>query len=276
MIGEELVLFRKWMSNQDKAIKTIKEYSNSIDCFNDYLQKNKCSLLSFKKEDAINFIEEKNKESKSKVILNRYIASVNAYYEFKEENIRLSMKMLIVSDIPAVNSKKITIISKDVQDLMYKYANKTWKKRNISMILLILETGIKLYELVALNRDDLHVINDNPYVTIRGKISRNLPISEELYSTILKSYKTSGYSGESMFSSQLNNRCSRQATATIFSNYGLTSQILRDTYIYNLINSGVDTYNIAQLAGITTSDQMISKFYNCEYKFINKFLEVQN
>ncbi|GGM34570.1 hypothetical protein GCM10011351_20710 [Paraliobacillus quinghaiensis] len=39
MMDEELVLFRKWMLNQDKAIKTIKEYSNSIECFNDYLQK---------------------------------------------------------------------------------------------------------------------------------------------------------------------------------------------------------------------------------------------
>ncbi|GGM34567.1 hypothetical protein GCM10011351_20700 [Paraliobacillus quinghaiensis] len=183
------------------------------------------------------------------------------------------MKMFIVNNIPSAHSKK-TIISKDAKDLMYKYANKTWKKRNISMILLTLETGIKLYELIALNRDDLHVINDNSYVEIRGAITRTLPISEELHSYILKSYKISGYSGEAMFSSRLNNRCSRQAAATIFNNYGLTSQILRDTYIYNLINSGVDTYNIAQLAGITTTDQMISKFYNCEYKFIDEFLGV--
>lgn len=54
----------------------------------------------------------------------------------------------------------------------------------------------------------------------------------------------------------------------------ITTQILRDTYIYNLINNDVDTHTIAQLAGVSYIDTFINKFYKFDPIISDEFFEV--
>lgn len=98
------------------------------------------------------------------------------------------------------------VLSTDVQEQMYKYAKRVWKKRNIAMILLLLETGIKLSELVALNKEDLITINNSPYIVVNERNKRTLRITDDLYSVIQLSLNGRWDHSEALFVSNVGKR----------------------------------------------------------------------
>ncbi|MCM3443274.1 MULTISPECIES: tyrosine-type recombinase/integrase [Metabacillus] len=170
------------------------------------------------------------------------------------------------------------MLSENVQHQIYEYARRTWKKRSISIVLLTLETGIKISELTALNKSNLETINGNTYIYVSSGfgVKRKLPISDELYQMNRASIKQNPEHPDALFVSNHGVRIGIRAVHSSLRNFGISSQVLRDTYIFNLIEEDVDTYEIAQLAGLHITDGLIKKFYSESLILQDEFIEIAN
>lgn len=120
-----------------------------------------------------------------------------------------------------------TFSSTDVKKLLAQPNVKTFVGlRDYVIILTLLDTGIRIRELVSLNVDDVN-FSDN-FISVKGKNGhlRNVPLSTQLKPTLKKYVKVRGISStEALFISSLDRRFQRRSIQDRLSIYGRRASI---------------------------------------------------
>lgn len=265
-IDSQLLSFSTNLKN--KSPNTIKSYKSGVKLFLLYLQQ-KNGTLEYSESDIINYIKKRYDDGLSKKSIIQTVKAINTYSVFFNYGVVLNPSEIEFLNEINDTENELNVLSKKAQEQMYSLLLniKGKKRRTVLMALLILETGIKISELVALNTQNLYMHNHIPYIKINSNIERILPISPELYDHFEKIIYDE-CNDIPLFTSGKKRISIRVAQYSFKEHCNITSQILRDSFIYNLIDNDVDTYLIAQLAGLSITDTIIRKFYNKEFKEI--------
>lgn len=134
--------------------------------------------------------------------------------------------------------------------------------RNYAIVLMMLQTGIRVRELANLKWDDVELGERKGRLMIRGKNGqqRTLTITSDLLS-VLKQYSyVDGYRGEFVFYSRKSNQIGVRTVQTMVESYSktvdtnLTAHMLRHTFAHDLISGGMQLEAVARLMGHIKKD----------------------
>jgi integrase/recombinase XerD len=148
-------------------------------------------------------------------------------------------------------------------------------RRDHALLLLAVQTGLRVSELVNLNRSDLH-LGTGAHVTCvgKGRKHRATPLNRQTVS-VLKAWldERGGNPDDPLFPSRTGARLSRDAVERIVTKHataagltGVTPHVLRHTAAMQLLHAGVDIAVIALWLGCAARRSVVSPAQRAEMR----------
>jgi integrase/recombinase XerD len=205
----------------------------------------------------------------SAVTVNSYLRVVNAYHRwcYTEGH----SKELIRFPKLKEEQKVLETLSQDHIRRVIGFRPKGWYQQRIhTLSCLLLDTGLRIAEALALRREDVDL--DNLLVRVHGKggKQRLVPISLEMRKLLwrwLREIPT-----EMVFSSRRGTRLTQRNIFRTFKNYGSNLHItgvrfsfhtLRHTFAVNYIRNGGDVFRLQRILGHSTLE-MTRRYVNLQ------------
>lgn len=238
--------------------KTIQSYNTNLVLFIDYLDKNNIDIID-KKIIRKFFLELKNKELSNRTI-GRYYSSLNSYFKYLLEHEIIDQNPLEFIDYPKY-TKKVPehIYESKVKDLLEVNisSNIELDLRNKLILNLLLDTGVRVSELVNIKIEDIDFLERMIKVLGKGNkeryvffTKRTLKIMNEwleiLKRKTIDNYLFVNYKGEVITS-----RAVQKIIKQMGEKVGLEihPHMLRHTFATDLLNKGADIRMIQELLG---------------------------
>jgi integrase/recombinase XerD len=135
--------------------------------------------------------------------------------------------------------------------------------RNIAMVYLLLYTGLRVSELVALNQEDVIMRERSGSVTVhkgKGNVARKVPLPSEARFHLKRYLESRKDEHPALFLSNYKKRIAVRTVQDMLAKYGIHPHQLRHTYCRELVGAGVDIATVAELAG--HSDINVTRRYS--------------
>lgn len=245
---------------QGKSTQTIEKYTRIIREFVKWLKQNNGDLLRLTRIDIqqfINHLEEKG--NRVTTIENKFAAlSVLVKYLGCQEVLQYVRR----PEVRKIRNIAPKSLDRNERNRMLREVERSKKPRNIAIVYLFLYTGLRVSELVALNRDDVTIGERSGSVQVRkgkGDIARKVPLPIDARNHLCTYLRTRDDNDPALFLSNYKKRITVRSVQRILEKYGVYPHKLRHTYCRELVGSGVDIATVAELAG--HSDINITRRY---------------
>ncbi|MEQ1883716.1 MAG: site-specific integrase [Bryobacteraceae bacterium] len=226
---------------------------------------------SISKSDFSPIIEALCRRGVSPITINTYARAINAFLRWLHEE-RSFPNLVRIPRLKEPEMVVLTFRPEHVQQLM-QYRPSCWNQRRAqTMALLILDTGMRLKEVLSLRVADIDL--DNLLITIRdgkGGKQRVVPITIELRKVLFKYISAKPSSGlvfcsrDGVQLSQNNVRRDFKAVCKRLKIVGVKGgfHVLRHTFAVNYIRNGGDVFRLQRVLGHTTLD-MTRRYVNLQ------------
>lgn len=127
--------------------------------------------------------------------------------------------------------------------------------RNLAIVMTLLNTGVRVSELVSINRDDLIIVQDEGEVRIRqgkGNKERTLPLNKSSRDVLVDYLDTRKDSNPALFLGS-KGRLGVRGVQYILNKYGIHPHQLRHTFITDLVRKH-DLILVQFLSGHSSTD----------------------
>lgn len=255
MINEYLAHLRQL----ERSENTIRSYAHDIKCLEIWFKETSGeSITSITTPDLKDYKQYLQTTLKMKPkSINRKIACLSSLFDWAESNniIKHQIKM------PAL-AKEVTPeprwLEKSEYRRLLRQLDLVNNPRNKAIILLMLNTGLRVSELCGLKWENIKITPRNGELTVKGKGDkyRTIPINKEARDCLLDlGYKSHIGSSEHILVGQRGNLTPRgiqfvlKDVAYQAKIDELSPHVLRHTFCKNLANHGVSIEKIARLAG---------------------------
>lgn len=254
-------------NEQNKAENTLLAYRRDLNGFVNFLEeRGGKQLRDCTESDATAYMLDLDKNQKSRSTINRCIASLRGFYEYKvsigeRETNPFAHLRTMKSDI-----RKIDYLEVEQIEALLELPDSSPKGlRDRALMEFMYGTGVRVSELVRLKYSDLNL--KMRFVSCRDSSddSRIIPIGSYAY-VAMKDYIEDAYrifvkrdveAEDSLFVS-LHGKClTRQGVWKILKDYGemlglgdrMTPQILRDSFAVHILQNGGDLKTLQELMG---------------------------
>lgn len=241
-----------------KAPNTIKSYRLSLEQFAEYLDGSGADLTTFARSDVQFYIQRlETVEKRSASGVNRELAAIRSYC-------RWSGNDAAVSDIRVTKPAKLTSkapewIDKSTRNRIIRETDRKRNKRDHAIIMTLLGCGLRVSELVALDRDDIDVSERKGMLHVRhakGNKERYVPIPADTRRAITQYLDQRADAIPALFLSSLGKRVSVRAVQAMLSEYNVHPHQLRHSYVKALVDKGVDMATVMSLTGHSSADMV--------------------
>lgn len=190
--------------------------------------------------------------------VNRKLATLQAYLKWamEEELIDSSPRMPSCAEQVPLSPKSLD--RKEMHALI-RAVERHGNTRDQAILLLLLNTGLRVRELSDLNLDDVVIGERKGKLVVKsgkGNKRREVPMNAEARRAISNYLKQRGRGNGALFLGQQKGRLGTRGIQDVVRKYGrlagldrLTPHKLRHTFCTNLLHSGVDLVTVAKLAG---------------------------
>lgn len=242
--------FYQHILNQGKSELTAKNYRHSLKLFNTWLQQNKGDISRLTRLDVQLFIQFLEAKGNSATTINNRFAAISQFAKFVNridvvQNIRLP-------EVRQVRNIAPKSLERNDRNQLLREIERKGNTRDIAVVNTLLRTGIRVSELVALNRSDVIIGERSGSITVRngkGNVSRKVPLSAEarLYLTLYLESREDN--DQALFLSNYRKRISVRAVQHMLSQFGIHPHELRHTFAKELVAKGIDISTVADLCG---------------------------
>ncbi|ANB66113.1 phage integrase family protein (plasmid) [Anoxybacillus sp. B7M1] len=238
------------LHEKGKSPHTIRTYRHSLIHFEKWLASVDATLINYSRSDVQQYIDELVARKLSAATVNNHFAAIRAFSAFmhKEDCVR---DIRIVKAANA-NEQAPAALTKLERQRIKREIDRTGNKRDIAIIFTLLYTGIRLSELVALDRDDIKISDRKGELVVRqgkGNKERKIPLHKEVRRAIQEYLKERTDHDPALFLSNYKKRISVRSVQHICKKLGIHPHQLRHTFVTSLVDSGVDDETIRTLTG---------------------------
>ena len=242
--------FLVYILDKGKSQLTAKNYRHSLEMFNDWIQNNDGDMAKLTRVDVQLFIQHLESKGNSASTINNRFAAISQFARFIGipnviENIRVPQARQAKNIAPES-------LERTERNTLLREVERNDNPRDIAIANLLLRTGIRVSELVALNRSDVITGERSGSITVRngkGNVSRRVPLSTEARLYLSKYLENRDDNDPALFLSNFRQRISVRAVQHMLSNYGVHPHALRHTFVKELVSKGIDISTVADLAG---------------------------
>lgn len=247
------------LAEQGKSINTIKSYSHDIGLFFEYFN---IELGIINRDQIIEYkdylLETRNNDAKT---INRALSSLKSYNEFLVENGYQDEVVILSQDYRKVQ-KQLTSPTNTNNKEIFSFMEKVKKNepiRNYYIIRLILNTGLRISELLSIELSDIDLKRKNLKIVGKGSKQRNIPLNDkaiEIIKLVIEDRKNYRYAYEVLGSKYLflSNKSEKLKGSTInriFNNYSnkITPHSLRHMFATDYLENGGDLRSLQMILG---------------------------
>ncbi|MBB4823820.1 integrase/recombinase XerD [Sporosarcina luteola] len=202
---------------------------------------------------------------KSTRTISRHVSSIRSYHQFLLREKVSSQDPTVHLETPKLEQKLPRVLSVSEVDALINSPDSTKPlgKRDIALLELLYGTGMRVSELIGLNREDLHLTMGFVRIFGKGSKERIVPLGtgaikacqryvEEARPALVKNKDP-----EALFLNMRGTRLTRQGCWKILKGYALeagiqqelTPHILRHSFATHLIENGADLRAVQEMLG---------------------------
>ncbi|OZM56881.1 integrase [Lottiidibacillus patelloidae] len=260
-----------------KSNTTVKTYEHAILKFEEWLDGAGTNLQEYARTDVQQYLNYLASRDKSAATINKIWNAIKKYSRWagKEETIE-DINIIKVKDF---RNEAPKALNRNELNRLLREVDRTGNKRDIAIVTLLSNTGIRLYELVSLNITSIEISNrkGNAKIIGKGNRERDIPLNSEARRTITRYLEERTDSEIALFLSNRGKRISARSVQHLLEKYGFNVHALRHTFITNLIRSGEDISVVQALSGHANADMILRysapTLYDKQYALENLYIE---
>ena len=249
--------FEHYLRSKDKSDNTISCYIRDMKQFIGwYKTKTEHGLDKIIELDAVEYKKHLQKGNQAVLTINRKLASLNVFLEWMKEAGHLKEE---ISVKPIKNRDIITYKGLEQQETwkLRKEIHREGNTMHICIIELLLQTGIRVSELVGIRLSDIQMTDRKGTLAIIGKgnVKRTLPLNKDARKAIEKYMKERPITDEEYLLIGQRGALKRNAINLILKHYGerlnikVTPHQIRHTLGHTLVKQKVEITTIQQIFG---------------------------
>jgi site-specific recombinase XerD len=241
-----------------KAAQTVKTYSHALSKFNEWLEGSGTDLQGYARTDVQQYIDYLTSKKKSASTINTIWNAIKTFSKWTD-------KREAIEDIRVVKPKDLKqeapkSLSKTERNALIREIDRSGNKRDYAIIMTLLHTGLRVSELVSLDRSDVEMSERKGELTVRsgkGNKERVIPLSAEARRALVKYLEERTDSQPALFLSNRQDRISIRTVQYIVEQQGFNVHALRHTFITGLVRSGQDISVVKSLSGHASADMVM-------------------
>jgi site-specific recombinase XerD len=238
------------LRQKGKSPYTIRNYRHTLLKFEKWLASVGATLENYSRSDVQQYIDELVAQKLSATTVNNQFSAIRSFSSFmnKED----CVKDIRIVKAPNLYQQAPVALTKLERQRIKREVDRTSNKRDIAIIFTLLYTGIRLSELVSLDRDDVKISERKGELIVRqgkGYKERRIPLHKEARRAIQEYLNERNDSNPALFLSNYKKRISARSVQYLCQKLGIHPHQLRHTFVTNLVDSGVDDETIRTLTG---------------------------
>ncbi|WP_257348723.1 tyrosine-type recombinase/integrase [Pseudalkalibacillus decolorationis] len=246
----ELDCFKNFLIENGKREKTIEDYVRHINNFHKWLQSEGSDLEQLTRYDVQQYIKHLQDIGNKATTLTPKFSAIVAYARYLgQSHLVENIQRPEIRHTRHISPKSLP---RSDRNRMFRELERSGNFRSIAIAYFLLYTGLRVSELTAVNRDDVHMSERSGNVVVRdgkGGIARTVPLPSEARYHLRRYLENREDDNPALFLSNFKKRISVRAVQRIFEKLGFHAHMLRHTYGRELVSSGVDIATVAELMG---------------------------
>ncbi len=268
---EEFFLDQKLRGNSKL---TTEYYERALRFFYDFvgdIDTNEITLITCKRY-VVHLQED---PTKSTVTVQSYVRALRAYLKWLYDNEYIEKNIPEKLKLPKAQFKVQDILTEDeIQNLLSCFDENTFEGlRNLCMISFMLGSGLRLNEVITMQKAHVHVDAGYAIVNGKGNKQRNVPISE-FTKEKLEKFERIRPNTKLMFTQSDGKELSRNTMKDIFRKLKiktgiprLHAHLLRHTFATMYLGNGGNIYTLQTILG-HTSLEMVKKYLHISPQYV--------
>jgi len=249
--------FEHYLKSKDKSDNTISCYIRDVKQFIGwYKAKTDHGLDKIIELDAVEYKKHLQKRNQAVITINRKLASLNVFLQWMKEAGHIKQELSVK---PIRNRDIITYKGLDQQELwqLRKEIHRHGNSMHICIIELLLQTGIRVSELVNIRLSDIDITERKGTLAVIGKgnVKRTLPLNKDARKAIERYMQERPYAETDHLIIGQRGSLKRNAINLILKHYGdrlnikITPHMIRHTLGHRLVKQQVEITTIQQILG---------------------------
>lgn len=239
-----------------KASTTKKTYKHVLESFETWLQGAGANLKDFARSDVQQYIDYMVAKKKSAVTVNKEFQAIKkfCFWLGKKEAIE------DINLIKPPQQKAPRALDRVERNRLIREVDRKGSKRDYAIVMVLLNTGLRLTELVNLDRQDIETSERKGHLLVRngkGNWERKIPLNAETRRAIEKYLDERDDKEKALFLSNRGKRISPRSVQHLLNLYGFSVHQLRHTFITALVREGKDIATIQALSGHKSADMVM-------------------
>jgi len=233
---------------------TLKAYQADLNSFVKHCKAVPAKITSIDLREYQEYLREKMKPA----TVNRRMVSVKQFLTW-------AYKKGLIDHMPsfpenmAVQKSAPRVLNKVEQNRLLREVERQNKARDIALLRLLMDCGLRVSELVGINMKDINMGERHGSVTVKGKGSKHrevpLPIEARKAVKAWLVEREKNHLNQWLFPNKNGNHISSRYVETLIKNYGrfagleIHPHVMRHTAAANMLKAGIDLVAVAQVLG---------------------------
>ncbi|UOR14179.1 MULTISPECIES: tyrosine-type recombinase/integrase [Halobacillus] len=240
-----------------KSESTCDTYIHALEQFNHWLEGTGTNLEDFSRSDVQQYIDYLTAKRKSAATVNKIWNAIKPFARWTGNAKAVQdIRVVKMADLKKQAPKGLDRIERN---RLVREVDRDGNKRDYAIILMLLYTGVRVRELVSLNRDDIQKSERKGEVRVIGKGNREriIPLNVEVRRALTDYLDQRGDNQPALFLSSRVKRISIRSVQTVLGKYKVHPHALRHTFITGLVRAGEDISVIQSLSGHQSADMVL-------------------
>jgi integrase/recombinase XerD len=240
-----------------KSPSTQRTYRYVLERFADWLQEAGTDLDGYARMDIQQYVDALLSQGKRAASVRKVFFAIRAFSV-------ASGNQEAVTDIRLPQAPNVLQIAPDSLDRvernrLMRELDRTGKRRDIAIVWLLIYTGLRVNELVSLNRSDLVISERKGSIRVVGKGNKErvIPLAPEARRAIQMYLEERHDPNPALVLSNRGGRISVRRVQNMLQRYGVHPHQLRHTFITGLVREGEDMAVVQSLSGHASADMVM-------------------
>lgn len=241
-----------------KSTTTIKTYHHALLKFEEWLLGAGTNLKEFSRSDVQQYIDYLTSKKKSAATINKVFNAIKSFCRWSGK--KEAIEEISVVKQPNIINQAPKSLAKNEKYRLIREIDRRGNRRGYAIVMVLLNTGIRLNELVALDRDDIEISERKGSLKVRngkGNKERTIPLNAETRRALTKYLDERIDNEQALFLSNIFKRISPRTVQHIIEMHGFNVHQLRHTFITELVRNNEDISKIRALSGHNSADMIL-------------------
>lgn len=240
-----------------KSQTTVKTYEQALKQFERWLHGAGTDLEEYSRSDVQQYLDYLVANKKSAATINKIWNAIKKYSRWrgKEETI----EDIAVVQPPSYYTEAPKSLSQVERNRLIREVDRSGNKRDFAIVQMLLNTGLRVSELVSLDRADVEIKERKGSVKVIGKGNKEriVPLNKESRRALQKYLDERMDSHPALFLSNRGQRISVRSVQYLLKKHDVHSHQLRHTFITGLVRNNEDIAVIQSMSGHSSTKMIV-------------------